>query len=347
MVRHRNNIGVLRLLFASLVIVSHAYEQIDGDRSREPLTRLFHTVSLGEVSVDGFFLISGLLITASLINTGSLRVYFERRIMRIWPGYIVACLLCSFLLAPLAGGHPLGAGLPAYVKMIFLRGPIDTPGQLAGLPYPVLNGAMWTISFEFACYAMIAVLGVLGVISRPRILSLLTFCALACSTLGLFSPVRGFIAGLTDPKAANLVFGDPMRLAAFFLVGALACVHQDRLSRWVTGRAAIVAAGIAVLSLASPYTAQIGLALAGGLALFWLAFKADIGRVQQLNDRWDISYGTYLYGWPIATALLYFGKLTSPLALIAVTWPLALLAGAASWHLVEKRTKDLFRARRA
>ncbi|MET0220344.1 MAG: hypothetical protein ABW213_06795 [Tardiphaga sp.] len=54
--RSFNNSGVLRLAFATMVVLSHAPELVDGNRSREILTREFHTLSFGEVGVDGFFI---------------------------------------------------------------------------------------------------------------------------------------------------------------------------------------------------------------------------------------------------------------------------------------------------
>ena len=53
----QNNIGFIRLLAASMVIVSHSAELIDGDRGSELLSRMFGTLSFGELGVDIFFLV--------------------------------------------------------------------------------------------------------------------------------------------------------------------------------------------------------------------------------------------------------------------------------------------------
>jgi peptidoglycan/LPS O-acetylase OafA/YrhL len=76
--------------------------------------------------------------------------------------------------------------------------------------------------------------------------------------------------------------------------------------------------------------------------VFWLALKAELGPLQRINDRWDISYGTYLYGWPAAITILYFDRAISPWALAALALPAAMMLGALSWWGVEKPVKDRF-----
>lgn len=97
-----NNFNFLRLLFASLVIVSHAPELRDGNRSREILTRIFGSISFGELAVDGFFLLSGYLIVQSWHHGPELGSFFSKRIRRIYPAFIIASLFCIAVVVPLA-----------------------------------------------------------------------------------------------------------------------------------------------------------------------------------------------------------------------------------------------------
>lgn len=152
LVRHSNNFNFLRLLLTVLVLLSHSPELIDGDRHREILTSLFHTISFGELAVDGFFLLSGYLITQSWQRTPQLLNFLKKRILRIYPGFIVATLMCAFVVAPLGASHSnYFAQFNAFqfLKGMLLLSPPVVPPVFISQPYPFVNGAMWTIAYEF------------------------------------------------------------------------------------------------------------------------------------------------------------------------------------------------------
>ena len=334
MERHRNNIGVLRLLFALLVIVGHAPELIDGSRMRDPFTHVFHALSLGEVSVDAFFLLSGYLITQSMTRSSSLGEYLKRRVLRIYPAFVLAWLVTVYAAGPLVGGHPASPGVRPLLGITVLAIPPRLPGALSGLPYPLLNGAMWTIQYEFACYLMIAALGILGFLQRRGTIvvatSVVTVAYLA-NHCGI-GPQQGAVH-------------EAIRFTCIFLMGSLFFLFRDAIFSHLTGGIALLAACVAsVLMFHDGRFAELALMTFGATALFWVAFRASLGRLQRVNDDWDISYGVYLYGWPIEILILWHARGISPWALAALALPCAVLAGAASWWGLEKWTKDLFRA---
>ena len=135
--QHRNNVGALRLLLSLLVVLSHAPELLDGDRSRELLTGMFGTLSFGELAVDGFFLISGYLVTQSWVATGGGGPYFMRRILRIVPGFLVAYAISLLVFGPFGGGHlealgPEGAAASVLRALLLLPPPTRPwPGSRA------------------------------------------------------------------------------------------------------------------------------------------------------------------------------------------------------------------------
>src|SRR5690349_121180 len=94
-----NNFGLLRLIMAVAVVVSHAFSVTDGRVEQEPWFRTTG-FTLGEHAVNGFFAISGFLVTMSFVRRGW-RDYVVARLLRIAPGLIAATLLVALVLGGL------------------------------------------------------------------------------------------------------------------------------------------------------------------------------------------------------------------------------------------------------
>ena len=165
---HRNNFNQLRFVFAALVIVSHAPELQDGDRSNEWLSRLFGTLSFGELAVDSFFILSGFLIVKSWVSRPQVGRFVASRVLRIYPGFIAASLFCALVVGPLYGGadyfHQFWWG--GFVAGLARLELVVTPPVFAGTAYPFLNGAVWSIPYEFQCYMLVLVAGLAGLFRR-------------------------------------------------------------------------------------------------------------------------------------------------------------------------------------
>jgi peptidoglycan/LPS O-acetylase OafA/YrhL len=211
---------------------------------------------------------------------------------------------------------------------------------------------MWTIAYEFRCYLLIALLWLLRILTNRRGMLALTLAAILLSVLLTFDAVR---APLDDFAAryhgTGWVIGVPssaLQLTAIFLVGSLFYLYQDVVIGRLNGMtAALCALAAAALMYRSPHIASVALTTLGAVPLFWLSFKARLGLLQKINDSWDISYGTYLYGWPVAIFFLWLNPGISPWILAAIALPLSLLCGALSWRGVESWTKDINKSRSA
>ena len=225
---HRfNNFDFLRFFFAALVIFSHSFDLIGG-KGANPISQFTRgEIDGGSVAVDGFFIISGFLIAQSFLNSRSVFDYFKRRILRIYPGFIAAAII-SLVFFGWLGMHFSPAYWQNVEPGIFLQRlavlkQLWVPQTFHDSHWPLVNGPIWTIQYEFACYILIALLGVTGIL-RLRAFLLVLFFSL------LLFYVFQVPAGLLLYNWRELPIGGAPdnypRFLSYFLVGTLAFLYQ-------------------------------------------------------------------------------------------------------------------------
>lgn len=335
-----NSIAFLRFLLAALVVFSHSY--VLGGFGPEPLGVFSHgSQSFGSLAVAGFFALSGFLITQSYCRSRSVWRYLWHRVLRIFPAFWVCLLVTAFLFAPLVSLIERGA-LTGY-----LHAHVDSPwryitanalldmkqygiaGLLARTPYPgAFDGSLWSLHNEFICYLAVAALGILGVITRRRaILVGLTLCIWVVALL------PGIVPSAPPLALLILLFGrgpsfDPV---LYFFMGSLYFLFRDKIvlrRGWF-----LLASSLALVSLPVGWGAIV-LPVAMPYALLWLAFRLPITR---FDLHGDISYGLYIYAFPVQQILATLGLQRAGLPLyLGLTFALTIPLATLSWRLVEQ-----------
>lgn len=336
-----NNFNLIRLILAFLVIVSHSPEIIDGNRSREFLTGVFHTLSFGEVAVDGFFLLSGYLIVKSWTSAPFAWSFLQKRVLRIYPGFLVATCVAVVLVGPL-GAESVSQYFASFwkggmVKNILLLSPPVTPETFVGKPHPGVNNAMWTVHFEFICYFTVLAVGISYGFRRRKFFTIfLALCisAFAAKQLGALANL-GISANGTDVSL--------IRFYAFFFTGAAYYIYRDKVRHsGLLALASLLALGCGMF-IAS--LAEISLLVFGSYLMFYFAFYRIPGGASFASLP-DASYGLYLYGWPAGRLLTWYVPEITPVSLIVLTTFAAYLCGLGSWYLIEKPALALKRRQR-
>ncbi len=294
----------------------------------------FRGENLGGWAVFGFFTISGYLITASRF-ANPLGRFLVLRVARIFPGFLVCLVVTAGVFAPvawLAEGRPWSGFLTtpttpaAYVlgNLALRINAYDVAGTPAAVPYPgAWNGSLWTLYFEFLCYLVVALLVCLPVVRRQRWLLVVAFAA----SVVAWASVDAWSSG-AYPDLVLLA-----RLLPAFLGGAVVWVVVGRQPlRAPVALAAVVGAGVLVLAVGH-WGAQAASPLIA-YALLWLSTVLPSPRVAR---RHDISYGVYIYAFPIQQLLAYAGAYRLGLVvydLVAAVVTAAVAVG--SWRVVER-----------
>src|SRR5436190_11481194 len=326
--RH-NNFDLLRLMAALSVIFSHAFLLAENSQDHDPLMILTGGQAiLGLAGVFVFFTISGYLISQSFETTPSPFVFLAKRSLRIFPGLLGCLLVCVFAIGPLVTTLPLGDYLAAPETYLFLLhnavldvdynrlpGVVFWPGNSGG----IVNGPLWSLPCEALLYLMLFGLGACRLLSLPVTLLLLS---------------AGIASLWLD--TAGTTFGSALWLLGFFAAGMV--LYRLRGPRTFAWHWAV----LALIGLALSIPGRLFLVafpLFGSYLVIYLALNRRLP-VMRAARFGDLSYGLYIYGWPIEQCVVYFSAATAPWwQVLAISLTLALATAWLSWHIVEARCR--------
>ncbi|HMJ33995.1 MAG TPA: acyltransferase [Baekduia sp.] len=314
----RNSFDLLRLAAALAVLVSHSFA-LAGDR--EPHVG---SLALGTIAVLVFFAISGFLITQSWILEPRLLTFLGKRALRIMPALVAVLVLCALVLGLVATTLPptdylTDAGVWKYVGAnALMKTTYELPGVFTSNPFPgAVNGSLWTLKHEVRCYLLVAMVGLAGLLRDRR-----------AATAALLAAI-GVAAG-ADGHGPD-VLGDPVLLRSF-CVAALLYVWRERVPWSVPAAVALLGAWVATSgSEAGVWVATLALPYATILAAYALPASW-----QRLTSRGDISYGVYLWAFPVQQVVASAWHDVPPGMLIALTLPATVALAIASWVLIER-----------
>lgn len=326
----RNSLNLFRLILAALVLYAHAYyiAGVEGGPS-------FNGENLGGWAVMGFFVLSGFLITRSRVRT-SAGTYLVHRIARIMPAFLVCLVVTAFVFGPLAlvlQGRGLGGYLSTEptpfeyvwgnIALYIRQYGIGT--TLVDVPYPgVWNGSLWTLYFEFFCYVIVWALGSLAIYRRSLAL---------VASVWVASVVVRLVTGLGITAGLDSDFIQLARLFPFFAAGSLVYFVIDR---WGLNRVLGVAA-IPVAAVLMVFVPIVGGQLAAPLLAYALLYLSTIVPQPRWIAQNDVSYGFYIYAWPVQQLTFLAGGMALGFAgyiltTVIITFVLAWL----SWIVVER-----------
>lgn len=325
-----NNFDFLRQFAAFLVILGHS----------QSLTGAAHSGLWGHgiatVGVLIFFGLSGYLVTQSWQRDPAYISFIAKRSLRIFPALALCVLLTVFVFGPILSSVSLGEyfhnpSTQAYLWNIVLLPRYNLPGVFADNTYPhAVNGSLWSLPVEFACYLLIAFIAFGR--KKARALAILLLCFLLFGISLWYSHLY---------QGAQIVLwgtdlGQASSIMPFFMVGALLCVLRDRIVlRWDAAFAMVL--GLTALHLFIPSfpIQQITWIFVPYIVLTigW----ASTPILRRFGRFGDPSYGMYLYAFPVQQMLVYLsGNTIDFITLTILTTTIVAALGLLSWHLLEK-----------
>jgi len=327
---HENNFNLIRFIAAIAVIFSHSYPLSLGNKCLEPL-QLDFGFTLGDLSVDVFFIISGFLITKSATYRDDWRSFLRSRFLRIYPALLLVIFITTFVIAPLYTSLALGdylSDLRTY--SYFIKDSILISGFKSAPPYvfehnpfPLgMNGSLWTLPWEVKMYIM---LGCLAYFTRKHLKKSIYIIALISSV----------IFALSSSNHTEYEISPFFRFTSFFFLGASIFLFKSKVPHDFK-----IFISILIVTVGLFFLNKIIFSFSFIIILPYLVIYLSYAKNSTLlrfNKMGDYSYGLYIWAFPIQQMIAYHFKGVQPIGMFLLTVLFTLPIAIMSYHYVEKK----------
>jgi peptidoglycan/LPS O-acetylase OafA/YrhL len=332
--QHKNNFDFLRLIGASTVVINHAYPLLTGNVNHDWLEKITGTLGTGTLVLDIFFVISGYLITQSLLSKKNAIDFFVARCKRIFPALFLSIILSVFVVGLLATklsavNYFQNVDTWKYfisISVFKLRFSLPEVFTEPFFHSSSINGSIWTLAYEWVMYGAIFLFGTIGILKSNW--KYLVLHVVIISVMIFYDQHPQ----LTTVKLFGIESTRIVNLYVFFMMGNLLFIFKDKFTvKWFH---VVLLFIIWAISWRTNFSSVISFFFIP-IFTIWFSFL-PITFLQKLTKSGDYSYGIYVYSFPIQQLIIFYSSAQINVwQLLFLSFALTLPIAILSYHFIE------------
>lgn len=320
-----NNFDFLRVVFAVTVAIAHLIELSEVEIF-QAYQEFFNT----RLAIDGFFVISGFLIAKSYEHSSSFKNYILKRVKRIVPAYVFVILFCAlffYFISKLSIiDYFLNSQFWSYLAAnLIFQNYLEPclPGVFQDNLMCAVNGALWTIKIEEAFYLLLPLFYLITKSKKSRIYIL-------SAIVYMFSIMYyNYFVSENMYRIAKQLPG----ALAFFTTGIILYRNFHFFIKWKYHL--IIPCLLLFVLEQYVFDIQIFKPATYGFMVFYFAYNFKF--LNNFGKYGDLTYGIYIYHFPIIQVFVHFEFFNSynPLLVSIILMVIIVIVSAFSWHFLE------------
>lgn len=354
--KKNNAFDIIRFILSAMVIYAHSYALLLKKNPGDIIFRITKKqLGAGTLAVYCFFIVSGFLITQSIVQSRSYNNYLMKRVLRIFPAFFVSLCLSAFLVGPIFSKMSFHQYFNNFftfngntpLNYILKNITFNVRGYSWGIydvfstnPYPSsINGSMWTLKHEFAAYLFLIILSYFGILKHRKLYIVYTVVlGLAVIANYKFNYKLFNISSIKFLAWGEYEYSSIVTLAFYFTIGSLFYIYKDKIyynKRFILLSILVILISNFIFINSLKYILLIFLP--------YLILSIAIGfRFSEFNKYGDFSYGLYIYGFTIQQIIAYyFSNKLNVAEFFLLSFFITLALAFLSWRYIEKPAAHL------